>query len=96
MLSFPGFDPAELTRLGKQASMSRRLGRKLPPWSLGDIIISVETAARQAEERGETLVNEIDRLFVHGLVHLFGYDHELGAKDARRMQRVERYLLTRP
>lgn len=42
---------------------------------LGDIIISAETAARQAEEFGHGLEREIVYLAVHGLLHLLGYDH---------------------
>ena len=42
---------------------------------LGDIIISVETAERQAEEYGHSLEREIGFLFVHGFLHLIGYDH---------------------
>jgi probable rRNA maturation factor len=42
---------------------------------LGDIVISVETAARQATEGGRTLTAELVHLAVHGLAHLLGYDH---------------------
>ena len=43
---------------------------------LGDIVISAEQAARQAEENGLTLEDEIEQLILHGLLHLCGYDHE--------------------
>jgi probable rRNA maturation factor len=46
---------------------------------LGDVIISVEYAARQATAQGRTLPGELFHLAVHGLVHLLGYDH----RDAR-------------
>lgn len=42
---------------------------------LGDVVISVETAKRQADERVADLDSEIDMLLVHGLLHLLGYDH---------------------
>lgn len=42
---------------------------------LGDIMISLETAARQAEQGGHTLVQEIELLTVHGVLHLLGHDH---------------------
>ena len=42
---------------------------------LGDLVISVETAARQAKERGHPLAAEIRVLLVHGLMHLLGHDH---------------------
>ena len=60
---------------------------------LGDIVISVPVAERQAREDGETLTRSIDRLLVHGLLHLLGYDHERSAAEARRMQTRERRLL---
>ena len=43
---------------------------------LGDIVISVEQAQRQAEDARLTLENEIKQLILHGLLHLCGYDHE--------------------
>lgn len=47
----------------------------VPENLLGDVVISVETAKRQAEEQGRDLNSEIDMLLVHGLLHLLGYDH---------------------
>lgn len=46
------------------------------PNELGDIAISLETAARQAKENKLTLDEEIAQLILHGLLHLSGYDHE--------------------
>jgi len=65
----------------------------VPDGLLGDVVISVDTARRQAAERGLTLAAEADRLLVHGLLHLLGYDHEVSEREARRMQRRERALL---
>ena len=59
---------------------------------LGDIVISVPAAARQAKAAGETLLEEIDRLLVHGFLHLLGYDHERDGAEARRMEALERRL----
>ena len=58
------------------------------PTFLGDIVISVEQAARQAEENGLTLENEIKQLILHGLLHLCGYDHETddGEMDRRELE----------
>ena len=64
----------------------------VPDGLLGDVVISLDTARRQAAERGETLGREADRLLIHGLLHLLGYDHERSAAEARRMQRRERAL----
>jgi probable rRNA maturation factor len=53
---------------------------------LGDVVISVEQAARQAKENGLTLDEEIAQLILHGLIHLCGYDH---ATDSGEMDRLE-------
>src|SRR5262245_58476896 len=50
---------------------------------LGDVIVSVETARKQAVSRGATLLEEVTMLFAHGLLHLLGWDHETPAKDRR-------------
>lgn len=59
---------------------------------LGDLIISVETAQRQAAERGISLVQELRVLLVHGLLHLLGYDH-LTEEERAEMEEEERALL---
>lgn len=64
----------------------------LRPDLLGDIVISMPVAERQARAYGETVTRELDRLLVHGLLHLIGYDHERGETEARRMERKERSL----
>lgn len=61
---------------------------------LGDVVISVPQALRQAREAGGQLDDEIVSLLVHGVLHLCGYDHERGEKEAARMHRRERKLLT--
>jgi probable rRNA maturation factor len=60
--------------------------------SLGDIVISIDTARRQAKEGGWTLEKELRRLMAHGLMHALGYDH-LKLNDAYRMAAAERRLL---
>jgi rRNA maturation RNase YbeY len=55
------------------------------PGLLGDVVISVPTAARQAAERGHSLEHELTALLVHGILHLLGYDHERSPAEARRM-----------
>jgi probable rRNA maturation factor len=78
-------------------SFPLREGRFLhiQPDMLGDIVISVPAAVRQADAAGHSLAVELERLLVHGLVHLLGYDHERGVKEARCMERKERQLLKR-
>jgi probable rRNA maturation factor len=59
---------------------------------LGDIVISVETAARNARALGRTLPQELDVLALHGFLHVLGYDHET---DDGTMDRLERRLRRR-
>ncbi len=61
--------------------------------ALGDVVISAETAARQAPRFGNSFEQEIERLLVHGVLHLLGHDHVHGGPQARRMQREEARLL---
>jgi probable rRNA maturation factor len=58
---------------------------------LGDVVISVDTAARQATEYDATLQRELYRLLIHGLLHLLGHDH-VRAAERRVMEREERRL----
>ena len=59
----------------------------------GDLAISVETAARQAEEAGHPLATEIQVLLLHGLLHLAGYDHETDDGQMARREAVLRRRL---
>ncbi|NLN06144.1 MAG: rRNA maturation RNase YbeY [Firmicutes bacterium] len=59
---------------------------------LGDIVISLEKAAVQAEEYGHSLEREILYLFTHGVLHLLGYDH-MNEADRRKMRAAEEKLL---
>ena len=61
---------------------------------LGDLVISVETAARQAEERSHSLIDELRILLVHGLLHVLDYDHELGPEASKEMEEEENRILT--
>ena len=62
------------------------------PTILGDVIISTETARRQADERGHSFEQELSILLLHGILHLFGYDHETD-EEAQRMEALEQQLL---
>lgn len=63
------------------------------PDMLGDVVIAVPTAARQAKQGQRSLGEELRVLLIHGILHLCGYDHERSEKEARRMHRRERMLL---
>lgn len=79
VLSFPG-GPAGPPHLDKP--------------SIGDMIISVETARRQAFARHHSLEQELCVLVVHGLLHLLGYDHEVDRGEMRRKElKLQRELL---
>jgi rRNA maturation RNase YbeY len=62
---------------------------------LGDLVISIETAASQALSRGHTTSDELRILMVHGLLHLFGYDHELGEEERLEMAQAEVRLMSK-
>ena len=66
-----------------------------PPGLLGDVVISIDTARRQAAGSAAPLGAELDRLLVHGVLHLLGYDHERSPAEAQRMRRRERLLARR-
>lgn len=63
------------------------------PDLLGDIVISVDTALRDAEKGGIPLEDELDFLLIHGLLHILGYDHENDNPEEReRMNKKEQEL----
>jgi len=63
-----------------------------PRLMLGDIVINLHKAERQAEEYGVPFYDELKRLLIHGLLHLLGYDHEQGKEAERKMQKKTRQL----
>ena len=58
----------------------------------GEIYISVETALRQAKEKGHDLQRELEILFVHGLLHLMGFDHQNDEEEAKMEGYARRIL----
>ncbi|WP_437967783.1 rRNA maturation RNase YbeY [Sorangium sp. So ce260] len=89
VLAFPMLD--------QNGATSRKRGRRGPVdpsvWHglLGDVIVSIDTAARQAAERDRPLLDEITMLLGHGLLHLLGYDHKTDAEE-REMTALTREL----
>lgn len=80
VLSFPLYTPKEL--------------KGPPPGSermLGDVVVSVETAARQARAYGAPLAREVERLMIHGVLHLLGHDHHK-RREREKMTGEERRL----
>jgi probable rRNA maturation factor len=84
VLSFPFTD-------GKKYEINPESGRIV----LGDIVISVETALRQAEMYSHSPGREIAFLTVHGMLHLLGYDHEQSQRDETVMFKKQNFILER-
>jgi probable rRNA maturation factor len=68
-------------------------GAELSPGLLGDVVVSHQSAMREAAESGLELDEHLMRLLVHGLLHLLGYDHTKGPGQARRMEELTEELL---
>lgn len=62
------------------------------PMLLGDVLLSVETAQKQAEEHGHSCERELSILLIHGMLHLLGHDHQTD-EEADVMERLERDAL---
>jgi rRNA maturation RNase YbeY len=62
---------------------------------LGDVVIALPTAQRQAKAAGHPLEEELVVLLIHGVLHLCGYDHERSRDEALRMRRKERLMRRR-
>ena len=60
---------------------------------LGDVAISFETAKRQSEEAEINIDREVAFLFIHGLLHLLGYDHETSQEDEEEMFALQEKIL---
>jgi probable rRNA maturation factor len=81
VLSFPLYEAHEARKIGKGF--------------LGDVVISIPMALRQAKTRSVSLMEEILFLMIHATLHLLGYDHERSKREAQVMQRLERKLIKR-
>lgn len=87
VLSFPQLDDSFV-----DSEQSARRPKRIPA-ILGDVVISIDTAIRQAEKLEITTESRLRTLLIHGVLHLLGYDHEKSRADARRMFARERQLL---
>jgi len=66
---------------------------ELTPDLLGDVVISVETAGREADTAAISMQKRLDQLLIHGILHLMGYDHEKARKEAARMEKKSSELM---
>ena len=102
-LSVSLVDDAEIARLAGDFGRRRRatdvlsfpaaegVGAAFAGAVLGDVVISLDTAKRQAAARRMPLARELDDLLIHGCLHVLGMDH-LRAADRTRMRTVEAHL----
>lgn len=86
VLSFP-FEPDEFAITADSSRQPPEGGTPNADF-LGDIVISLEQASRQAAENGLTIEEEVKQLILHGILHLCGYDHETddGEMNARELE----------
>ena len=89
VLSFPMLDRDDLLALPPDGPP------EMPPILLGDVILALETCAREAAEKGVPLADHAAHLIVHGLLHLAGHDHEISPQDATAMEALETKALAR-
>ena len=66
---------------------------KINPQLLGDVVISVETAAKEGKSAGNSMEERLTHLLVHGILHLLGYDHEKTDQEAHKMEKKSNEIL---
>ncbi|MCJ8146940.1 rRNA maturation RNase YbeY [Acinetobacter sp. A3.8] len=82
VLSFPSDIPEEILDM-------------LDAQPLGDLVICIPVVLQEAEEQQKTPINHFIHLLVHGVLHLLGYDHELGDNEAEEMESLEIEILAK-
>jgi probable rRNA maturation factor len=95
VLSFPQYGPdelkAEVRKRSHVCAPDIQASSDILP--IGDLVINLHKAQRQALENRISFDEELRRLLVHGMLHLVGYDHEQGGNAARSMQKISRRLI---
>jgi probable rRNA maturation factor len=84
VLSFPQLSAEDLKSISAIVKTSELL--------LGDIVINLHRAIKQAIKHGITLNEELKRLTIHGLLHLLGYDHDKNKYQKKKMELKEKEL----
>jgi len=82
VLSFPQFD---------SPLMAKKSSKKIPVY-MGDIAISYQYVVAEAKKDHKILINHVSHLLIHGILHLFGYDHGHDS-EAMRMERLEQKIM---
>lgn len=96
VLSFPLIESYKIGKLKEEEPKKYFLGDINPETNavmLGDVIISAETAARQAESLNQSLSREVAFLTVHSILHLLGYDHETSVSDEEIMFQKQKEII---
>jgi rRNA maturation RNase YbeY len=98
VLAFAMREKGNSSGRGRGSRRQKKIGgSRQPPTGLypllGDVVVSVPMARKQAREQGHPLDWELKVLIIHGLLHLLGYDHESSPAAARVMRRKEKKLL---
>lgn len=93
VLSFPLYEDDEDFDDGFVLPPDMEEDEEEAPTAIGDIVISVERAKAQAEEYGHSFERELAFLTVHSVLHLLGYDHELGEEEEKEMFRRQEEIL---
>lgn len=65
---------------------------EIAPNLLGDVVISIQTAAQEGQKSGLSTEERFDQLLIHGILHLLGYDHENTKTEARKMDKKAKEL----
>jgi len=91
VLSFPLYPPEAFDRTAATRPLPRAQGDATPERMLGDIVVSVDTARRQAGAYDAPLAQELERLLIHAVLHLAGHDH-VEAGERAVMEAEERRL----
>ena len=65
----------------------------ITPELLGDVVISIETAEKEGKSIGISMEERFTQLLVHGILHLFGYDHEKSEQEADKMEKKSDEIL---
>lgn len=84
-----------MTRLNQRYRKKNRPTDVLAFPGTGDVTICLRVAKRQAKDAHHSLRKELGVLCVHGILHLFGYDHEKSQREAKRMFRLQNEVWTK-